>query len=100
MAYNENPTVVEGAGAGIELPKGYAPSGGEATRPQSCPTMRTGERNAQQRVDQASNILTKLGMDPRTKRGRRIGYGVGGGAAALATVLGLSNMDKEEERYY
>ena len=104
VGINENPTVVEGAGAGIELPKGYAPkapnSDSKQYDRQAGPTMRTGERNAQQRVDQASNILTKLGMDPRTKRGRRIGYGVGGGAAALATVLGLSNMDKEEERYY
>ena len=40
--------------------------------------------------------------NPKYQKQRRIGYGIGGGTAALATILGLSNMgnEEEEERYY
>ena len=58
--------------------------------------MRTEGRNRQQMLDAVNNQMTKFGMDPRTKRGRRIGYGVGGGLAALGTVLNLR--DNEEEQ--
>ena len=71
-------------------------------------------RTRQQRADQILNTLTRgtgrnvrkdladlenIRTNPKYQRGRRIGYG---SAAALGTVLGLSNMGKEEEdeRYY
>ena len=49
------------------------------------------------RIDSMLSQANKYRTAPGYSRERRIAYGVGGGAAALATVLGLSNMGKEEE---
>ena len=92
---NRNPNVVEGAGEAIKIPAGFRPQNDQGTRPQG-PTMRTEGRNAQQQIDAVSNQLTKFGLDPRTKRGRRIGYGIGGGTAALATILNMTNNEEEQ----
>ena len=48
-------------------------------------------------TDRARRGLEEFRTSPKYQRGRRIAYGAGGGAAALATVLGLGNMGKEEE---
>ena len=89
---NPNPNVVEAPQ--IDLPAGYGErQASEATRPQG-PTMRTGARDANQRMDQIKNMMTKFGMDPRTQKGRRRGYGTG---AALAAALGVSSIMREEE---
>ena len=58
--------------------------------------MRTEGRNTQQRIDAVNNQQTKFGLDPRTKSGRRIGYGIGGGTTALATILNLANNEEEQ----
>ena len=72
---NSNPNVVEAPQ--IDLPAGYGERQESApTRPQG-PTMRTGPRDANQRMDQFKNMMTKIGMDPRTQKGRRRGYGTG-----------------------
>ena len=70
-------------------------------------------RTMQQRADAVLNSLTKAtgynvretGRDlenirtsPKYQRGRRIGYGVGGGLAALGTILNLSDNREEEEQ--
>ena len=79
------------------------------------PTMRTdgAPRTREQRADQILNTLTQMTgrntrkdladlenirTNPKYQTGRRIGYGT----AALATILGLSNMgnEEEDERYY
>ena len=84
---NSNPNVVEAPQ--IDLPAGYGERQESApTRPQG-PTMRTGPRDANQRMDQF--MMTKIGMDPRTQKGRRRGYGTG---AALAAALGVSYYEK------
>ena len=80
---NTSPNVVEAPQ--IDLPEGYG-------RDNSI--MESLGRFASQAEDFRTN--------PKYQKQRRIGYGVGGGAAALATILGLSNMGREEEdeRYY
>lgn len=55
------------------------------------------ERQADAYVKRARKDLEEFRTSPKYQRGRRIAYGAGGGAAALASVLGLSNMNKEEE---
>ena len=81
------------------------PKFGDPDRPQG-PTMRTGERTPQQRRDRMDNIITQLtsvdprnrptakqfATDPKYRRGR-----IGAGLGALAGVLGLSNIGREEE---
>ena len=81
------------------------PKFGDPDRPQG-PTMRTRERTPQQRRDRMDNIITQLtsvdprnrptakefATDPKYRRGR-----IGAGLGALAGVLGLSNISREEE---
>ena len=50
-------------------------------------------------VRNASRDLKNIATNPKYQRGRRIGYGVGGGTAALATILGLSDNKEEQEQY-
>ena len=85
----------------------------ESRRPKSKPapkqfgpTMSTKERTPQQRRDRMDNIITQLtsvdprnrptakqfATDPKYRRGR-----IGAGLGALAGVLGLSNIVREEE---
>ena len=64
--------------------------------------MGTGPRTEQQNKDRRANqgrrfkeAARSFAQDEKYTRGRRIAYGVGGGAAALATLLNLT--DDEEQ---
>ena len=77
------PATVTDAGEGfrnVQVPEGFKPRA--------------------ERENRIGNFMARaedIRTNPKYQRGRRIGYGVGGGAAALATLLGLSNIGKEEE---
>ena len=71
-------------GPNIEVPAGFKP---KAERQDSVQSRLQGV------LKQAEDIRT----NPRYQKQRRIGYGVGGGLAALATILNLR--DNEEEQY-
>lgn len=86
------------------LPYGFSegPEEGPKRAPQQGPTMGTGPRTEQQNKDRRANqgrrfkeAARSFAQDPKYTRGRRIAYGVGGGAAALATILNLT--DDEEQ---
>ena len=99
---NTSPNVVEAVANGpLFGPEG--PMQGPKPAPSvQGPRMGTGPRTEQQNRDRRSNRMTQakeavrsFAQDDKYKRGRRIAYGVGGGAAALATLLNLTNEEEE-----
>ena len=57
-----------------------------------------GPGNTQGRVQRRLSQMENLRTNPKYTRGRRIAYGVGGSAAVLAGILGLSGDDEEDRR--
>ena len=45
----------------------------------------------------AFNVAKDYATNPKYQRGRRIGYGVGGGVAALATILNMGTEEEQEQ---
>lgn len=96
-AINENPTVE--SYPTIELPAGYKGRQAEPTREERVNSIMDKVKNVTSVDPRNLPSFGDFRTKPEYQRGRRIAYG-GGGLAALAGILGLSNINREEEEQY
>ena len=79
------------------LPRPVRPTPGVA---QSQPTQESIDDVMKRVGDQGREVFDSIkdyATNPKYQRGRRIGYGVGGGLAALATILNMGTEEEQEQ---
>ena len=88
-----------GNGGGMKPPTAALPYGIDSEGPRQGPNSKKGFYSQPDGAGSGQEGYERRAVGAqmrRNRRARQIGYGIGGGTAALATILNLSNNEEEQ----